>query len=89
MTKNTIEFDQLLTQEVKSAILAERIAALAAEGYQHQLNLDFIVEKLGDEDLDYETSRVLTTERDEILNKVNDIKDTIEWHLDKSNNITR
>lgn len=43
----SIDFSALLTSEQKRALLEQRIAQFAAEGYQHQLN-KVTLEALGD-----------------------------------------
>ena len=53
-----IDFAALLTDDQKKSLIEQRIAQFAAEGYQHQLNLD-AAKAVGDEPLEASSKKAI------------------------------
>jgi hypothetical protein len=78
-----------LSKERKKAILRERIVILDDEGYQNQLNLDYIQERLESAILTDEEIASLKSERTQLLRKLEDLESTINWHVDRLENFDK
>lgn len=77
-----IDFEDYLSEDIKAQIITERVQALAVEGFQHQMNLDFILKKLDSVLPSTEVRESLNLERGRLVTQIEDIKDVIRWTRD-------
>jgi hypothetical protein len=76
-------FTEYLGPEATAAILQRRVFQLAEEGYQHELNCEFIRNELQKPAIDEQEKVSLVNELVAAENQVDSLQRAVDWHLAK------
>ena len=74
-------FERYLPPGVPEQIIRERVAQLAAEGFSHQLNVQFMGAQLENEELLPEQREAIIEQMGAQETTAAQIQSTIDWHL--------
>lgn len=79
-------FKDLLGPEKSAQIIVGRMAQLADEGYQHELNLEYLKVQLQQTENDDDAHNI-AHQIDQAAARIADLETTINWHEEQFNKI--
>lgn len=83
-----MEFEKFLGTDIATAIIKNRMGRLAEQGFELQLNIEFLKDQMLDENITEQQNAELGMQLQDILLQAENLSDTIKWHQQRLERLT-
>ena len=83
-----MEFEKILGRDRVAQIIRNRMGRLAEQGFELQLNAEFIKRELLNEGLTSEQNGELSLQLRDITAQIDSLSDTVDWHQQRLERLT-
>lgn len=83
-----MEFEKILGSDNAAKVIEGRMIRLSEEGFQLQLNIEFIKDRLLDKNITEQENAELGAQLMELQERADNLLETVNWHRDRLERLT-